>query len=426
MRHPTRFWLPAAVLGAFTLIACSGSATASSARSLATAVTGGVGHTCALTRAGGVECWGYNGHDELGTGKGSLQYSGTPMHVAGLTSGVTAIAAGIRHTCAVTGAGGAKCWGANYDGALGNGTSDRYYSPVDVSGLSRGVTAVSAGHDYSCALLSTGGVKCWGQGYQLTPTDIPGLSSGVAAISSGTRDTCALTSAGGVKCWGARYGPTPVDVPGLGSGVTGLATGSPFCVLSSGGGVKCWGPDTNWTPVDVPGLGSGVTAISSDGGHTCALLGTRGVKCWGSNEFGQLGDGTTIDRPVPVNVAGLTSGVSAIGVGFVHSCAVTRTGGLKCWGLNSQGMLGDGTETNRLRPVDVVGFGPPPVRCVVPGVVGKRLAKARARIVRAHCRVGTVARVASTRSKNVVVRQSPGPGNRLRAGSKVNLSVSRG
>ena len=429
MRHPTRFWSRALalwLLGAAAVSLCAGSAGASSKRSLATTVTGGVSHTCALTRTGGVQCWGYNGHDELGTGRGNLLYSVLPMRVDGLTSGVTSISAGIRHSCAVTSAGGVSCWGANYSGALGDGTSHRHASPVAVSGLGSGVSRVSAGHDYSCALLSTGGVKCWGEGYELTPTDIPGLGSGVAEISSGTRTTCALTRAGGVKCWGGRYGPTPVEIPGLGSGVTALATGSPFCVLTTGGRAKCWGADSNWSPVDVPGLESGTTALSSSGGHTCALTGTGGIKCWGSNEFGQLGDGTTIDRPTPGDVAGLTSGVAAIGVGFLHSCAVTRAGGLKCWGVNSAGTLGDGTERNRLRPVDVVGFGPPRLQCVVPNVVGKRLPKARARIMRAHCRVGRVARVASGRPRNLVVRQSPRPGKHLPAGSRINLSVSNG
>jgi alpha-tubulin suppressor-like RCC1 family protein len=430
MRHPSRLWSPAlavSVLAALAVILCSGSAAASSRGSLAAAVTGGVNHTCALTRAGAVQCWGYNGHDELGTGQGdALPYSVRSVGVAGLNIGVTAISAGIRHSCAVTRVGGATCWGANYDGALGDGTTGRHFAPVAVSGLSSGVTAVSAGHDSSCALLSTGGAKCWGEGYGLTPTDVPGLSSGVTAISSGFRVTCALTNAGGVKCWGGRYGPTPVDVPGLSSGVTAIATGSPSCVLTSGGRAKCWGADTNWSPVDVPGLGPGVTAIAVGGGHACAVTSADGVKCWGSNEFGQLGDGTTIDRSTPGDVSGLTSGVRAIATGTFHSCAVMRGGGLKCWGLNAQGMLGDGTETNRLRPVNVVGFGPPPVQCVVPNLVGKRLAKARARIVRAHCRVGTVARVASTKSKNVVVHQSPRPGKRLKAGFRINLNVSRG
>ena len=86
---------------------------------------------------------------------------------------MTAIAAGVRHSCAVTSAGGVRCWGANHNGALGDGTTGRHFAPVAVSGLSSGVTAVSAGHDSSCALLRTGRVKCWGEGYELTPTAFP-------------------------------------------------------------------------------------------------------------------------------------------------------------------------------------------------------------------------------------------------------------
>jgi alpha-tubulin suppressor-like RCC1 family protein len=430
MRNSSRFWAPAlplCLLASSAVILCSGSAAASSKRSLAVAVTDGLSHTCALTRSGGVQCWGYNGHDELGTGRGdSLPYSVTPVGVDGLSNGVTAVSAGVRHSCAVTSAGGVTCWGANHSGALGDGTTGRHFAPVAVSGLSSGATAVSAGHDSSCALLGTGGVECWGEGYGLTPTNVPGLTSGVTAISSGFRVTCALTNAGGVKCWGGRYGPTPVEVPGLSSGVISIATGSPSCVVTSGGRAKCWGADSNWSPVDLPGLGPGVTAIAAGGGHACAVTSAGGVKCWGSNEFGQLGDGTTSDRSTPGDVSGLKSGVAAISAGTFHACAVMRAGGVKCWGLNASGMLGDGTSTNRLGPVDVVGFGPPRVQCVVPNVVGKRLAKARARIVRANCRVGTVARVASTKSKNVVVRQSPRPGKRLRAGFRIALSISSG
>jgi hypothetical protein len=339
---------------------------------------------------------------------------------------VTAISAGDRHSCALTSGGGVKCWGVNYGGALGDGTEDRHGAPVDVAGLSNGVKAVVAGYDRSCAVLETGAVKCWGTDYGLTPVDVPGLSSGVVAVDTDSFIGCALTSAGGVKCWGFHYGPTAVDVPGLANGVKALTTGGPLCALTTGGAVKCWGPDNNWMPADVPSLGSGVAPVDTGLGHGCVLLTTGGVKCWGSNEHGELGDGTTIDRATPVNVAGLSRGMTAVGVGGVHSCAVSGTGAVKCWGNNASGDLGDASTVRRLRPVDVFGFGRLPVRCVVPKIVGKRLATARARILRAHCRVGTIARVAAARSRNVVVGQSPRAGKRLRAGSRVKLSVSRG
>jgi hypothetical protein len=421
MRHATRL-----LFSAFLVAGLGGvgwAAGAGSKAPLAKAVSAGVDHTCASTRGGGVRCWGYNGHDELGIGAGSseLPSSSIPRDVFGLSGGVAAISAGTRHSCALTSTGGVKCWGVNYGGALGDGTENRYFAPVDVVGLGSGVKAVSAGYDRSCAVLETGAVKCWGTDYGLTPVDVPGLSSGIVAVATSSLIGCALTNAGGVKCWGFHYGPTAVDVPGLASGVEAVTTGGPICALTTAGGVKCWGADSNWTPVDVPGLGSGVAALATGTGHGCVVLTTGRVKCWGLNDHGQLGDGTKTDRPSPVDVVGLR-GATAVATGGFHSCAVLGSGAVKCWG--GPGALGDGATVERLRPVSVVDFGPAP--CVVPHVVGRRLAKARALIVRAHCRVGGLSRVHSRRPKNVVVRQSVRSGKQTDAGTRIRLVVSRG
>src|SRR6266545_2585131 len=275
---------PVADSGTPSFSADSGSADLASATVQATAVAAGAVHSCALTSAGGVKCWGFNGHDELGDGGGTSRNSSTPVDVSGLRAGVAAIAAGIRHSCALTSAGGMKCWGNNRSGAVGDGTTTDRWTPVDVSGLSSGVTAIAAGGVRSCALTSAGGIKCWG-GYP----DPAGVRS------------------------------TPVDVSGVSGGVTAITVG---CALTSGGRVQCWGSDL--AAVDVPGLSSGVTAIAGGLLHGCALTSAGGVKCWGSNDRGQLGDGTTVDRSTPVDVVGLSSGVASISVAVV-SRSVTVT-----------------------------------------------------------------------------------------------------
>lgn len=355
-------------------------------------------HSCAITSVGGVKCWGANGHGELGNGS-SAPNSATPVDVVGLTSGVTAIAAGHSfYSCALTSGGGVKCWGGNQNGQLGNGSTAYRSGPVDVSGLTSGVIAIAAGSAHACALTTGGGVKCWGnngtgqlgngtQSPSLTPVDVVGLASGVTALAAGAGHTCALTSGGGVKCWGGNYSGelgtgsssplisfSPVDVAGLTSGVTAIASyWAHTCALTSTGGVKCWGSnrfgqlgngsttDSN-TPVDVTGLTSGVTGIAAGYTESCAVTSPGGVKCWGDNRSGALGNGSTVSvSPTPVDVSGLTSGVIAIAVGQYHVCAATSTGGVKCWGLDDQGQLGNGTfgcgGFNRCTtPVDVVGL----------------------------------------------------------------------
>jgi len=343
------------------------------------------GHTCALLNTSSVKCWGHNWHGELGDG--TYTDRNTPVNVTGLSSGVSAISAGGWHTCALLNTGGVKCWGYNNDGQLGDGTTTDKNTPVDVTVLSSGVSAISAGEWHTCALLNTGGVKCWGlnSSGQLgdgtttqrnTPVDVTGLSSGVSAISAGWAHTCALLNTGGVKCWGSNgYGQlgdgtttqraTPIDVTGLSSGVSAIsAGGNHTCALLNTGGVKCWGYNSSGqlgdgtttqrnTPVNVSGLSSGVSAISTGFAYTCALLNTGGIKCWGYNYYGQLGDGTTTQRATPMDVTGLSSGVSAISAGFAHTCALLNTGGVKCWGANGYGQLGDGTNIDRLTPVYV-------------------------------------------------------------------------
>ncbi|MBI4401534.1 MAG: RCC1 repeat-containing protein, partial [Nitrospirae bacterium] len=158
----------------------------------------------------------------------------------------------------------------------------------------------------------------------------------------------------------------PVDVAGLTSGLTAIAAGRRHtCALTTAGGVKCWGNNHDSqlgdgtaidrsNPVDVAGLTSGVKAITAGWRHTCALTAAGGVKCWGKNHDGQLGDGTANNRSLPLDVVGLTGGVKAVAAGGQHTCALTPIY-VKCWGDNEDGQLGDGTTTDTLAAKEEVG-----------------------------------------------------------------------
>ncbi len=350
-------------------------------------VSAGVWHTCAVTAGDGVVCWGSNNYGQLGDGTATTR--STPTPVSGLASGVAAVAAGGFHTCALTTSGGVLCWGYNGEGELGDGTTTTMVrsTPTPASGLGSGVAAIAAGDYHTCALTTSGGVVCWGGNWagqlgdgtttqRLTPTAVSGLASGVTAIAVGLTHTCGLTTDGGVLCWGSntagqlgdgtttdRWTPTPVS--GLGSGVLGIAAGEfHTCAWTTGGGVRCWGRNSEGqlgdgtmtgrlTPTAVSGLGSGVAAVAAGGYHTCGLTTTGGAVCWGGNGEGELGDGSTTQRTTPTAVSGLTSGVESLAAGASHSCAFMTGGDVVCWGRNDYGQLGDGTTTQRTTPTEV-------------------------------------------------------------------------
>ena len=164
-----------------------------------------------------------------------------------------------------------------------------------------------------------------------------------------------------------------MQVSGLGGGVSTIAAGGGHaggghtCAVLVSGAAKCWGSNARGAvgdgtttdspaPVQVSGLGSGVSIIDAGLGHTCAVLVSGAAKCWGYNGSGELGDGTQSDRLTPVQVAGLGSGVSTIAAGGNHTCAVLASGAAKCWGYNWSGQLGDGTQSDRLTPANVTGL----------------------------------------------------------------------
>lgn len=306
-----------------------------------------------------------------------------PVPVRAASPAYTSIATGYRHTCAVTTDGGLQCWGLNNLGQLGDATTVDRHIPVDVNGLSSGISMVDAGGGpmgagHTCAV--TGGqVKCWGQGSagQLgdgtnadrdTPVDVLSLMD-VATISTGGQHTCAVTNTGAAYCWGYnstlaigdgtstnRHSPTPVS--GLGSGVTQIAAGLDSSCAVRSGGLKCWGsPFGSSTPVDVAELTSDVVSVSTIGNHWCVRTAAGGVKCFGQDNFGQLGDdGTTSPgfSLTPVDVASLSTGVVDLAAGGSHSCAALADGSVRCWGLNNVGQIGNGGSSAPVTPPDTV------------------------------------------------------------------------
>ncbi len=329
--------------------------------------------------------------------------NGTACTGADILGNIVAIAAGANHTCALTAAGTVKCWGSDDEGALGNGTDDNgqiiaeggdgytFLNPVDVcvstvncagSDLLSNIVAITAGANHTCALTQAGTVKCWGNaidgalgdgttgpgtGLRLNPVDVCASGSGagcpllsnVIAISAGGSYTCALIADGTMKCWGDDLGGQ------LGDGTDG---GASHHFLN---------------PVDVctfdgtcPGSGdlNHLVAISAGAFQTCALTDAGHVKCWGMDGSGQLGDGTTgngaaENRLLPVDVCATgaqcigenpLNDIVAISTGDTTTCALSGTGNVLCWGDDTYGELGDGKPAvQQLNPISV---------CDVPGV----------------------------------------------------------
>ena len=357
---------------------------------IATAVVSGSNHHCALTTAGGVQCWGSNSYGKLGNT--TTINSNVPVGVSGLGSGVTQIAGGTHHNCALLADSSVRCWGFNSFGQLGNGTRENSSVPVVVTGLS-GAIAIAAGGSHSCALMATGGVKCWGRnlsgelGIGTTTnsnTPVSALSiTGATGIALGNAHSCAVINNGQVHCWGdgglgqlghdsTANSTSRVPVFDISDATSIVAGHSHSCAKTNTGATKCWGQNlygqfgngTNTnalTAIVVNGL-SGVTQLTSSSASysTCAIFSGGSAKCWGRNEKGQLGNGNTTHSTTPTTVIGLAGSASSITIGSESACARVN-GGVQCWGDNYVGQHGAGNNNITLSPQSVVGlFGTAP------------------------------------------------------------------
>lgn len=419
------------------------------AMSVASIAVGGY-HTCARSAAGAVQCWGRNYDGQLGDGTTSNR--NLPVNADGLSGGVTRLSAGGYHTCALAAGATLKCWGANSNGQVGDGTTDRRERPTAVVDAPVPVTELSLGEVHTCVRGGANTFHCWGDAnygklgrftpsnvsYSNRPAAVTGLESPIVALSTFEQTTCAVTDTGGARCWGDNYygqlgngvefsggsmidfsGPsrvvslhadvrdiaagryhacaaktdgsvwcwgrnnyfqladgttinrtTPVQVAGIDDAVALVAGESFTCVLSAGGGVRCWGRNNvgqigdgsledRGQPVDVVGLGAGVIALTAGEEHVCALMDEdhgSTVQCWGEGGNGRLGDGTTTDRYLPTPIDDAGTAYLAVSAGYFHTCGITAAGRAKCWGYNGSGQIGDGTTSQRTSPTGVDGL----------------------------------------------------------------------
>lgn len=285
-------------------------------------VAGG-SHSCALNGVGIAKCWGANADGQLGDG--SVNSDGTVKEVLSLPARAVALTAGARHSCAILEDGAMWCWGGNTLGQLGNGSSDIFVTPVAVSGITSAAAAASGG-EHTCAVLAgSGAVWCWGKNTngQLGVPAVPPLFSvipqdtglrDVIALSAGAQHTCAATQSGALYCWGDN------TYSQAGSGMASTVV----------------------QPQLVEGV-SGVSVVACGGHHTCVGT-TSGVFCFGRNDYGQLGvtAGASGENPHMVQIT-LAPGQS-LTAGGLHTCALRTDRQAACWGFNQTGQLGLGAN----------------------------------------------------------------------------------
>ncbi|HTV18143.1 MAG TPA: protein kinase [Polyangiaceae bacterium] len=316
------------------------------------AVALGEYHSCALHDDGHVACWGRNARGEIG--RATPPFSPQPLDVPGIER-ATSLAVGRQHTCAVLDGGAVHCWGANFSAQLGRPPSEQGEPPAEVLGLPP-ARDVFAGGANTCARLRDGTLRCWGanESGQLVSADRTPSSAPVTITLPAGEELIQLSLSNN-----DRAGSQNPDRARLASFM---------CAAVRSGAVYCWGNnytaqlgdgtrDNRAAPTRVIGIDDAIQVAAGDL-HACALHRTGAVSCWGRNEFGAVGDGSmgpTLVRTQPVIPGGIERAVG-LALGRAHSCARLRDGAISCWGVNNFGQLGDGSTLLRAAPVATNGF----------------------------------------------------------------------
>ncbi len=318
-------------------------------------------HTCAIMNSGKIRCWGRNTWGQLGlpipSTNANVGDDEEPFSVGELDTEfeATSVATGKNHTCALFKNKRVKCWGGNFNGQLGlglNWSNTRSKSPreipfVDVGGK---VSQIAVGDDFSCALLETGGVRCWGDnscgqlglghrqdvGINESPSSISQISltdgmETASQIAAGRYHACAMMSNNDLRCWGRGY-------------YGNLGTGRSETI----------GDDELPSDIDPIQLSTTETPQSIHLGllHTCILFNNKKSSCFGYNAYGNLGLGNTTNIGVDESAdAGgfidLSADTQSLAAGGNHNCSLSPAGDVRCWGYNTQGQLGLGLSSNK-------------------------------------------------------------------------------
>jgi alpha-tubulin suppressor-like RCC1 family protein len=362
-------------------------------------MSGGTDHSC-VTSIGGVFCWGSNGGGQLGAPTGAPLGDSVPV-ASDIDDLFDWVSAGTGHTCGVTQASAAYCWGQNDDGQLGDATGFDQPSPVPLAG-SLSMAYVDAGDRHSCGVTLAGLGYCWGandQG-QLGIGSVGAAKTAPVLVTNtltfllvvtGDEHSCGWAADSLAYCWGdnsdgqlgdddpGNDSPSPVLVAGGHKFATLKSGARHVCGIDADGDVFCWGSndagqlgDGGNTDSPVPLYVKTVNSVfmlpnyfgSIDAGaaHTCVLNGPgAGISCFGDDTSGQLGGGATVTGSTLVQTLWITAGGAHTCVyvddldGLLEPNAGDGLGeGFRCWGSNASGQLGDGSTTGSSSPVRVI------------------------------------------------------------------------
>jgi alpha-tubulin suppressor-like RCC1 family protein len=279
----------------------------------------GQSHSCTVSNQAALSCWGNNGSGQLGAipaATGKAEVPGGPWQ---------SVATGLYQTCAIKQDGTLWCWGDNTNGTLGTGDTNPSAVPFQVTG--QGWSQVSSNYLHTCAVKTDGTLWCWGLNANLeagTTSEFPWSPVQLAGttwtqVTTGLYHTCAIKNDGTLWCWGGN--------------LSGQLGSDSIPVLP-----------TSQTSDPVQIAGTTWQSVSAGQSHTCAVMVDGTLWCWGSNTSGQLGDNTLDSKSTPVAVGTSGQTWAMVAAGVTHTCALATGGSLWCWGDNSAGQLGIGSN----------------------------------------------------------------------------------